>query len=66
MKNWLKSSSFFVFGVLIFAYGVGVGKYKLPPSIMFAAKTLLERLLKRDNEYTGEAELLVYAFTDPG
>ena len=33
---------------------------------MFAAKTLLERLLlKRDNEYTGEAELLVYAFTDP-
>jgi len=51
----------------LFAYGVGVGLYQWPPfwQIQGAKNTLTQLLPEPVVEYRGEAELLVYAFTDP-
>jgi len=53
--------------VAFFAYGMGVGHYQWPPfwQIQGAKNTLTHLLPEPVVEYRGEAELLVYAFTDP-
>ena len=65
--RWIKPAVLMVFATLTFAYGVGVGHYQWPPfwQILGAKNTLTHLLPEPVVEYRGEAELLVYAFTDP-
>jgi hypothetical protein len=66
-KRWIKPSALMVSVMLVFAYGVGVGHYQWPPfwQIQGAKNTLTQLLPEPVVEYRGEAELLIYAFTDP-
>lgn len=68
VKRWIKPATLMVLVTLVFfAYGVGVGHYQWPPfwQIEEVKNTLTQLLPERAVEYRGEAELLVYAFTDP-
>jgi hypothetical protein len=65
--RWIKPAVLMVLTTLTFVYGVGVGHYHWPPfwQIQGAKNTLTQLLPEPVVEYRGEAELLVYAFTDP-
>jgi len=67
--HWLKWALLWSTFCLVFACGVGVGHYKWPPFGLIAnSRSDVASLLPvpvLSSEYGGEAELLVYAFTDP-
>lgn len=68
-RCWWKAVLGVLLAATMFAYGLGVGNNKWPPfwQIQRAKNTLTQLLSveERAVEYRGEAELLVYAFTDP-
>lgn len=65
--SWLKLTVLWSLVFWAFALGVGVGHYQWPPywQIQGVKNSLTQLLPERVTEYRGEAELLVYAFTDP-
>ena len=66
-RRWWKPMAGVSLAATLFAYGVGVGHYQWPPfwQIQGVRNTLTQLLPEPVVEYRGEAELLVYAFTDP-
>ena len=66
-RRWLKSLTGASLATALFTYGVGVGHYKWPPfrQIQETKIALAQWLPKSSAAYRGEAELLIYAFTDP-
>lgn len=66
-KHWVKPAALIAFVALLFLYGVGVGHYRWPPFwiIEEMKKTLTQLRPPPVIQYRGEADLLVYAFTDP-
>lgn len=62
-RRWLKSLVGLSLATALFAYGVGVGYYRWPPfALLQGAKTAITQWQPKP---TGEAELLIFAFTDP-
>ena len=66
-RRWWKPLAGVSLAATLFAYGVGVGHYQWPPfwQIQGAKTSLTQWLPQPVNIHPGEAELLVYAFTDP-